>query len=131
MSLAGPLVNFIIAGLLVLVVGNPLALPTDPTEVFTLHFFLLQLFWLNVLVGGFNLLPVYPMDGGRVFQALLSLKMEPDRATMIAATVGQVAASIMTGIGLLYNPWLAIIGLFLFFAASAEKNRVKQAQSES
>ncbi len=130
MSGIGPLINFGIGGLLLLWVGNPFAVSQAQMNLLTFDFFILQLMWLNFLIGFFNLLPVFPMDGGRIFKALLSLKMEQTKAIRVAATVGQVASSVMAGLGLFYNPWLAIIGLFLFFAASAEKARVNAPKSE-
>jgi Zn-dependent protease/CBS domain-containing protein len=117
-ALAGPAVNVVIAGVLFLVLVQRGWL-TTPGDVLHLGFLGL-LFWVNVSLAVFNLLPAFPMDGGRVLRALLALKLDRVRATRIAASVGQIAALVFAIFGLLYNPLLILIALFIWFGAAQE-----------
>ena len=82
------------------------------------------LFWSNVFLGGFNLLPAYPMDGGRVLRAYFAERMEYVRATRLAVTVGQGFAMAFMFVGLIWNAWLMLIGFFLFVGAQLEDRSV-------
>lgn len=91
-ALAGPAVNLVIAaGMLAGIFVSGMTLPwansTDLVDVFVSN-----LFWANLMLFGFNLLPAFPMDGGRVLRALLSIRMTRLRATEIAAKVSTVLA---------------------------------------
>jgi stage IV sporulation protein FB len=77
--------------------------------------------WFNLLVGAFNLLPAFPLDGGRVFRALLERRTDLETATRRSARVGRVLAIVLIAVGILLNVWLALIGLFVYFGASAEE----------
>jgi stage IV sporulation protein FB len=79
-----------------------------------------RLFWLNLILGLFNLLPLFPMDGGRILQGLLSPRMGDRRSTIVAATVGQVLAAGLVILGLTGNLWLVVIGFYLFVEAGRE-----------
>jgi len=79
------------------------------------------LFYVNIMLGLFNLAPVFPMDGGRVLRGILSLTMEPIRATRIAVGIGQFIAILMFFFGIFYDWWLALIAIFLYFGAEAEE----------
>jgi len=80
-----------------------------------------RLGWLNLLLGGFNLLPALPLDGGRIFRALLERRVGPLEATHLAARAGRYFAIAMIVVGALVNLWLIIIGLFVYFASQSEE----------
>jgi len=82
--------------------------------------FLVQLMWINMSLAAFNLLPGYPMDGGRILRAILAMGMEPERSTKIAARVGQVFALMLGLVGLFMNPFLVVIALFVWLGAQSE-----------
>jgi Zn-dependent protease len=131
-ALAGPAVNVIIAMLLYLVVPmkNYFGLDADSLMQLlsapTLETLLFYLFIANVMLVVFNLIPAFPMDGGRVFRALLSFTMDRARATEIAAGLGQALAVVFFMLGLFFNPFLILIALFIFLAAYSENQMVKQ-----
>ena len=121
---AGPVVTAIIALCLLLVIGFRGEIrPETNLEGGDL---VLNLFWVNVWLLLFNLLPAFPMDGGRVLRALLATRMSYVRATQVAATVGQAFAFIFGAVGLLGphpigpNPFLLFIALFVYIGASQE-----------
>jgi Zn-dependent protease/CBS domain-containing protein len=123
-SVAGPLVNLAIAalsGVVILLFFPQVKLWSRPF----VHAGNLPraLFWGNVFLGGFNLLPAYPMDGGRVLRALFAERMEYVRATRLAVTVGQGFAMLFIFLGV-WNPWLMLIGFFLFVGAQLEDRSV-------
>src|SRR5213595_233697 len=111
---AGPAVNLIIA-LCLLLTGGSFVYP--PTAESSLNDVLLT---INVVLLLFNLLPAFPMDGGRVLRALLATRLSYARATQIAATVGQGFAFVFGFIGLIWNPFLIFIALFVYIGASQE-----------
>lgn len=127
-AVAGPAVNVVIAAILfaVLMVLN------QASDVFRVKWFhsqfLAQLMLVNLYIVGFNLLPAFPMDGGRVLRALLATKMGRRRATAIAANIGQAMAILFGIVGFFYNPFLIFIGIFVFLGAQAEAAHV-EAQS--
>jgi Zn-dependent protease len=111
-AVAGPLVNFVLGGAFF-----AFALVAPPSW-FT---FLLQLVIFNVFLGLFNLLPGFPMDGGRILRAFLATRLPYARATRIAARVGQGTAVLLGIAGLLLlRPMLVLVAMFVFFAAQAE-----------
>jgi Zn-dependent protease/CBS domain-containing protein len=128
-ALAGPAVNVVIAALLFLwlrLAGNyaPLAefaLGSGPV----LH----RLMVVNLFLVAFNLLPAFPMDGGRVLRALLSAWLGRPRATAIAANIGQGLAIVLGLLGFFYNPLLIFIGIFVFLGAQAEASQVEAESS--
>ncbi len=125
-ALAGPAVNVVLAVLLfgVLLVGQiPL---TPPEELATFGGSLLaQLFAANVFLALFNMLPAFPMDGGRVLRAILALWMDYVQATRVAAGIGQFMAVLFALVGLLVNPLLLVIALFVWVGAAAEAGMVQ------
>lgn len=122
-SIAGPLVNLAIGGALgLLIPGTPL-LKNDPQmSILHGHDFIYNLRIVNIALAVFNLIPAFPMDGGRILRALLGFKLNYIQATTIAATVGRIVAILFIVAGiLLINPLLPAIGIFIIFSASAEE----------
>jgi CBS domain-containing protein len=116
-AVAGPLVNVVIALGLFVVGGAQGLLNRSTVEGGGL---IAQLLTINIILVLFNLLPAFPMDGGRVLRALLATRMSYARATQVAATVGQGFAFVFGFIGLLGNPLLIFIALFVYIGASQE-----------
>lgn len=120
-ALAGPLVNLIITALILIALGKMVNFP----QAFDLQdphiSFLTRLAGVNIFLMLFNLIPAFPMDGGRVFRAVLAIWMPRFRATQIAAGVGQSIALVFGVVGLFYNPWLIIIAIFIYLAAMREE----------
>jgi Zn-dependent protease/CBS domain-containing protein len=114
---AGPAVNVVIALALWLVIGWR---PAADTRVFEGLDLLTKLLQINILLVLFNLLPAFPMDGGRILRALLATRMSYARATQTAATVGQAFAFIFGFMGLFGNPLLIFIALFVYLGATQE-----------
>ncbi|HST31677.1 MAG TPA: site-2 protease family protein [Chthoniobacterales bacterium] len=124
-AIAGPLVNVIIAACLYVVIGARGNIA--PENAVKSGDMLGGLFQINVLLVLFNLLPAFPMDGGRVLRAVLATRLTYARATQVAATVGQAFAFLFGIVGLfgipgLYhaNPFLIFIALFVYLGASQE-----------
>jgi Zn-dependent protease/CBS domain-containing protein len=120
-AVAGPLVNFAVAfvaavAVLALVPGIHLWPPVMHSSNL-----IKSLIWVNIWLGLFNLLPAYPMDGGRVLRALLSRKMDPVHATRRAVSIGQGFAVVFMLVGMFVNSWLTLIGVFVFIAAQLEE----------
>ena len=118
-AIVGPLTSIGLAlcfGVACLLVGQQLFPPTLLGGSW-----LARLAWLNLLLGGFNLLPALPMDGGRVLRAALSLHEDRRSATRTAARVARVIAIMMIAAGLAWDFWLVLIGAFVLFAAGAEE----------
>jgi len=87
--------------------------------------FIQRLLVTNLFLAGFNLLPAFPMDGGRVLRALLGLRLDYVRATQIAATIGQGIALLFGFVGLFSNPFLVFIAFFVWIGASQESSMVQ------
>lgn len=123
-AVAGPAVNVVIAAVLFVVISVTGRLPTGDMELehagFVRNQFLANLLWVNIVLVIFNLIPAFPMDGGRVLRALLATKMDYARATQIAATVGQGLAVLLGFFGLFSNVFLVFIAIFVYLGAEAE-----------
>lgn len=131
-AIAGPAVNVVIAGLLFIVMlFSPGFLPESTEaleEGFRWSFFFPSLLSVNVILVVFNAIPAFPMDGGRVLRALLSMRTSRLRATQIASNLGQLLAIGFVIAGFFYNPWLIFIGLFVFLGAYSENAMVQQTE---
>lgn len=126
-AFAGPAVNLVIAGILFLIV-NILPASREDFDLSTINSgtFLYTLFSANLILALFNLIPAFPMDGGRVLRALLSFKFSRVKATRVAASIGQVLAIFFVVVGLFYNPILLLIGFFIFLGAQAEASFIER-----
>ncbi|GAA0601185.1 site-2 protease family protein [Craurococcus roseus] len=119
-ALAGPAVNVVIAALLFLVLGGFPSMD-DGAQVQNPGVGMLErLAWVNITLVVFNLIPAFPMDGGRVLRALLAARLGYARGTRIAAGVGQGVAFALGLLGLFGNPLLIFIALFVYMGAAAE-----------
>jgi Zn-dependent protease len=123
-ALAGPAVNVVIVAALVawLRLGGAWP-PAEPMST-TAGPFLGRLMMANAFLAVFNLVPAFPMDGGRVLRALLALRLDYAHATQIAGTVGQGLAFVFGFIGLFTNPFLLFIALFVWIGAAQEASLV-------
>jgi Zn-dependent protease len=151
-AIAGPLVNVAIAiaiFLVLLLSGHSIGLMDINYPNNSLEFFQL-IFWLNIILFTFNLIPAFPMDGGRIVRSLLSIKLGREKATMVASTIGKgialifISASILQilAINNITIPGLAsiqeyllqyegsllilgMIGIFVFIMANGESSQVR------
>lgn len=127
-AIAGPFVNFALA----FITQFFITIPQDSEELLALmssginaNNFFLNFYIVNLTLAVFNLIPAFPMDGGRVLRALLAFRMDRNTATQIAARVGQFIALCFILIGIISNPILILIGLFVIFSAQAETESVE------
>ena len=146
-AIAGPAVNVVIAVVLFVIIGltveegsfGEMLLSAVQTRDIgpeiatesgylmspTMHFFI-YLAFTNVVLVIFNMIPAFPMDGGRVFRALLSMWLGRPKATKIAAWLGQAIALMLVAAGLWSSDFmLSILGIFVIYAARAENDNVQ------
>ncbi len=123
-AIAGPAVNVAIAAVLVLVGGANLSVDRlaalESADVSMID----RLAAVNLFLAAFNLIPAFPMDGGRVLRALLAARFGYVRATEIAAMIGQWVAFALGFLGLFGNPILIFIAIFVYLAAASEAHLV-------
>jgi Zn-dependent protease len=123
---AGPLINLLLAaasGIVLLRIlphgalwSKPLISATSLSRSF---------FWINVFLFAFNLLPAFPLDGGRVLRAWMARKIEIQQATRRAVSIGHLFAAAFMLIGAaISSTWLMLLGLFMFMAAQMEERTV-------
>ena len=124
-ALAGPAASVLIAAALLAWLW--VTASWEPLEQLSLTAgsFLERLMMVNIFLAVFNMIPAFPMDGGRVLRALLALRMDYTRATQQAATVGQGLALLFGLVGLLTNPFLLFIAFFVWIGAAQEASLVQ------
>ncbi len=125
-SIAGPLFNFSFAVVLFFplywILGKDLlfapGLESWPQMIS-------NVFWINPVLGAFNLIPAFPMDGGRILRSALASRMNYLKATRISVSIGRIFAIIFVFSGIYYKTWmLLLIAAFIYFAASREEKQV-------
>jgi Zn-dependent protease/CBS domain-containing protein len=133
-SLAGPVVNLVIAAVLIIIgaILNTqaiISLPhlTDALQRAEWSGMFVYLAMANLLLGIFNLIPAFPMDGGRVLRALLAMRLGFNRATFVAARVGQALALVFGLVAFVIGDWvLILIAIFVWLGASGEQQHTDQ-----
>jgi len=129
MAVAGPMFNFVIAALCIIAalafnypIFDKALLLFEEVEIALGELIFLFVFYANLMLGAFNLLvPAFPMDGGRIFRAILALKLNYVKATEIAKNVGMVFGVLLGLYGLFIgNIFLIVIGVFIIFGANGE-----------
>ena len=124
-AIAGPIVNVLIAGAIYVYLFFTDGFKPVSGLSITNGPFLERLLVANLLLAGFNLIPAFPMDGGRALRALLATRMDHIRATQAAAGIGQALALLFGLVGLFYDPFLVFIALFVWIGAAAESQSVQ------
>lgn len=124
-ALMGPAVNVVIAAILFAYLFLTLNLVPITDLTVASGSFLERVMIINIVLVLFNLIPAFPMDGGRVLRAVLAMNMEYVRATQIAANIGQGFAFLLGFIGLFGNPFLLFIAFFVWIGASQEASMVQ------
>ena len=127
-ALAGPAVNVVIAAILFIWLKFSASFEPMQTLTITTGPFLERIMAVNIFLVAFNLIPAFPMDGGRVLRAVLAARKDYARATQIAASIGQGIAIFFGVVGLFYNPLLLFIALFVWIGATQEAG-LSQVQS--
>jgi Zn-dependent protease len=127
LALAGPLVSILI-GVVLLVASLAVGISVPISiSLITVGNFLADLAWLNLFLGAFNLIPAFPMDGGRVFRALLAQRLDFADATKYAVYVGRLLGIGMIVFGIVFPPYflLIFVGLFVYVGAGEEAEQTK------
>jgi Zn-dependent protease len=114
-SIAGPLTSLLIGVMCAILTLIPSA---SISAFFTLSAY------INLFLAVFNLIPAFPMDGGRIFRSFLARKMSYARATRVAAETGKMLAVMMGIFGIFYSPWLILIAFFIYIGANEEEKLV-------
>jgi Zn-dependent protease/CBS domain-containing protein len=125
MAIVGPFINLAIAGILYIFVGHWTGVGSPNLYPDSVKTFFSELIGINVMLAVFNLIPAFPMDGGRVLRGILAIKMDYVRATSAAVFIGQALSMFFIFFGIFFNLWLALIGLFIYIGAGSEKQQVR------
>ena len=124
-AVVGPAINLALAAMLwvgIALVGGPI----DPMAATTIgQAFAAQLLWINLVLAAFNLLPAFPLDGGRALRAVLASRIDRDRATAIAAAAGKALAAVLAVFGIAFNAWLIVIAFVVWIGAQRERELVR------
>lgn len=120
LAIAGPAAS-VALGVAAAVVALAASVSLYPVDLVTGPF-LARLAWLNLLLAAFNMIPAFPLDGGRVFRSLLEQHFSLERSTRIAGSTGRWFAFALIVTGLFANVWLAVIGVFVYLGANAEES---------
>ena len=123
-AIIGPFINLVIAGVLYAFIGQWSGIAEPSFAPDSARAFFASLIAVNVMLAIFNLIPAFPMDGGRVLRGLLALKMDYVQATSTAVLIGQGFAMLFIFFGIFGNLWLVLIGFFLYMGAGSEKQHV-------
>jgi len=126
-ALAGPAVNVALAILtyaIVVLVNSTPEVPLLPAGATDAGGVFGRFVTINLWLAGFNMIPAFPMDGGRALRAILAERLDYVRATEIAAALGQGLALVFGFVGLFANPFLVFIALFVWMGASEEASSV-------
>ncbi len=132
-TFAGPAVNYGLVLLLLPLVWRELLGMVEIPD-FSVSEILTQLWWANLVMGTFNLLPVFPMDGGRIFRALLAFRLPYLRATWWAVRVGQLLAVVFAAVAVFYfnNLMAGVLFVFIFMAGATEyRSLLRREQDEA
>jgi len=124
-AIAGPLLNFFSAGIIfsIFLFSGKIDYLMDFSITSTN--IVKSLFWVNLMLGVFNLIPAFPMDGGRILRAVFALNMPYIKATRLAAGIGKGFAILFGLYGLFANWWLILIAIFIFLGAGSEEHMLK------
>ena len=129
-SIAGPLFNLAVVAILYfplrIILGQEFIVSffTEGPSLKTWPHVFLYIYWINLVLAVFNLVPAFPMDGGRILRSLLTPRLGYLRATRFAVKLGHIFALLFGYLGLKYNIFLLAIAIFIYFAASSEEAQV-------
>lgn len=118
-ALAGPVSNLVIGGIFYLILLGSMSYLSKTLQG-ALYYFVV----VNILLGFFNLLPAFPMDGGRILRAFLAERMSFISATKLSATIGKQLAIIMAIVGVFFNFLLILVAVYVYLGAEAEYQTV-------
>lgn len=126
-SVAGPLSNIAIALFisLILLITQNINLSTADFQAITGKNFFIILMFANLMLAVFNLLPAFPMDGGRIFRSLMAIYLSREKATYVAMNMGKIFAFGLALLGIFVNPFLIFIAIFIFIGAQKEYEQVR------
>lgn len=130
-ALAGPAVNILIAFGLFLWLNFTASFEPIQKLTVTTGPFVERIMAVNLFLVAFNMIPAFPMDGGRVLRAILATRKEYSRATQIAASIGQGIAILFGFVGLFYNPFLLFIAFFVWIGAAQEASMAQMSSAIS
>ena len=127
MALAGPMTSLAMGGILLAINQVlPVTIPsTTPGRLLgplieAARPFVFNLGILNVFLGAFNLIPAFPMDGGRILRAFLTERSDFSKATRSASMIGRIMGIVMAIVGIFQNIFLTLVGVFVFVGATEE-----------